>query len=94
MRRSIRLAVTMLPVAALTACSTHQPAPDTNNNSAIAAGTDPVTSTTTEAMCANAADRAHAIARIARDPIVNGDPDEVYDIAATIAEKGCPKPKS
>lgn len=93
MRQSTRHTATVLLFATLSACGTKQPTSATMNSLAVSSAIDPVTDTTTEAMCADPAGRAHAIGRIAGDPKFSSDPDAVYEVASDIAKKGCPKPK-
>ena len=87
------LLLLLVPIAlVLAGCGRQSDEPQGDANSAEVATPDPAKNTTTEAMCGSADDRAHAIARVAREPEVNKDPDYVYEVAADIAEKGCPKP--
>lgn len=93
MLRSTRLTVTILLPTMLAACGAQQPVIE--GNAMVEADLfDPVKNTTTEAMCGNPGDRAHAIGRIADGPNEEGDADYVYEVASDIAKKGCPKPKS
>lgn len=83
----------LAPIAlALAGCGQRADDAEDAVNSTDAVTSDPVRNTTTEAMCGKPRDQAHAIGRIAEGPKDEADPDYVYEVAAEIAEKGCPKP--
>jgi uncharacterized lipoprotein YajG len=90
--RRCRLPIALLGASVLAACQA-EPTVAPNANATGPVQPDPVKRTTTEAMCGTPSDRAHAISRVAEDTRINSVPDEVYDVAADIAEKGCPPAK-